>query len=110
MGHVHARSMYRSRRKEAKESLCDSLTILLSFKFEGVMGKILRWYVAQYVTLTHHEWKHCRGCLQRHPTTPQGQISIDEQKFARLFENVASFATCRNVACQSLIGYGAWLQ
>ncbi len=36
MGHVHAGSMYRSRRKEAKESLCDSLTILLSFESESV--------------------------------------------------------------------------
>jgi hypothetical protein len=32
MGHVHVGSMYRSRRKEAKESLCDSLTVLLSFE------------------------------------------------------------------------------
>jgi hypothetical protein len=39
MGHVHARSMYQSRRKEAKESLCDFLTILFSFEYGSVMGK-----------------------------------------------------------------------
>jgi len=42
MGHVHVKNMYRSKRKEAKESLCDSLTILPSFEFESVMGKISR--------------------------------------------------------------------
>jgi hypothetical protein len=42
MGHVHVGNMYRSKHKEAKESLCDSLTILLSFESESVMGKILR--------------------------------------------------------------------
>jgi hypothetical protein len=46
MGHVHARSMYGSRCKEVEESLCDSLTVLLSFESGGVMGKILRRYVA----------------------------------------------------------------
>jgi len=46
MGHVHAGSMYRSRHKEAKVSFCDSLTILLSFESENVMGKISRRYVA----------------------------------------------------------------
>jgi hypothetical protein len=45
MGHMHEGSMYRSRRKEAKESLCDSLTIMLSFESGSVMGKILRRYV-----------------------------------------------------------------
>jgi len=70
MGHVHIGSMYRLKRKEAKESLCDSLIVLLSFESGSVMGKISKQYVAQYVTSTHHEWKHCQGCLQRHPTTP----------------------------------------
>jgi len=63
MGHVHARSMYRSRRKKAKEYLRDSLTIMLSFESESVMGKILKRYVAQYAASTHHEWRHCRRCL-----------------------------------------------
>jgi len=42
MGHVHVGSMYQSRRKEAKESLCDSFTILFSFESGSVMGKILK--------------------------------------------------------------------
>jgi len=56
MGHVHVGSMYRSKRKEAKESLCDSFIVLLSFESESVMG--LRQYVARYTTSTHHEWRH----------------------------------------------------
>ncbi len=82
MGHMHAGSMYRSRRKKAKESLCDFLTILFSFESRSVMGKILRRYVTQYVASTHHKWRHCQGCLQQHPTTLQSQISVDEQRFA----------------------------
>jgi hypothetical protein len=105
MGHMDARNMYRSRRKEAKESLCDSLIVLLSFESESVMGKILKQYVARYTALTHHEWRHYLKCLQRHPTTSRSQINIDEQRLARLFGNAAYFATCRNVTCQSSIGY-----
>ncbi len=99
MGHVHARSMYRSRRKEAKESLCDSLTILLSFESGSVMGKILRRYVARYAASTHHKWRHYRRCLQRYPITARGQISLDEQRLAWLSRNAARFAACKNVAC-----------
>jgi hypothetical protein len=110
MGHVHARSMYQSRRKEAKESLCDFLTILFSFEYGSVMGKTSKWYVARYAALTHYEWRHCRGCLQRHPTIPRDQINVDKQRFARLFENAACFAAYRNATCQSLIGYRAWLR
>jgi hypothetical protein len=97
MGHVHAGNMYWSRRKEAKESLCDSLTIMLSFE-------------SGYAALTHHEWKHCWGCLQRHPTIPRGQIRVDKQRLARLSRNAARFAACKNATCQSSIGYGAWLR
>jgi hypothetical protein len=104
MGHVHAGNMYRSRCKEAKESLCDSLIVLLSFESGSVMGKILRRYVARYATLTHHKWRQCRGCLQQCPTTLRGQINIDEQKLARLFGNVVRFAACRNVVCEFSIG------
>jgi hypothetical protein len=64
MGHVHATSMYRSKRKKAKEFICDILIVLLSFESESVMGKISRRYVARYTSLTHHEWRHYRGCLQ----------------------------------------------
>ncbi len=66
-------------------------------------------YVAWYVASTHHEWRHYWGCLQQHPTTPWGQISVDKQRLARLFGNVARIVACRNATCQSLIGYGAWL-
>jgi hypothetical protein len=103
MGHVHVGNMYRSRRKEAKEFLCDSFNILLSFESKNVMGKILRRYVTQYTTSTHHEWRHYRRCLQRHPTTPRGQISVDEQKLAWLSKNAAHFVIWKNVVCQSAI-------
>ncbi len=63
MGHVHAESMYRSKCKEVKKSLCDSLIILFSFESESIMGKILRRYVARYAASMHHEWRHCQGCL-----------------------------------------------
>jgi hypothetical protein len=96
--------MYQSKRKEAKESLCDYLIVLLSFESENVMGKISRRYVVGYATSTHHEWRHYQKCLQRHPTTPRGQFSIDKQRLARLSENVARFSAYKNVACQSLIG------
>jgi len=55
-----------------------TLIILLSFESESVMGKILRRHVAPYTTLTHHEWRHYQGCLQRHLTTLRGQISVDK--------------------------------
>ncbi len=114
MGHMHAGNMYRSRGKEAKESFCDYLTILLSFESESVMGKILRRYVARYTTSTHLKWRHHRGCLQQHPTTPWGQINVDEQRLTRLFGNAACYAacfiTCKNVTCQSSIGCEAWLR
>jgi hypothetical protein len=110
MQHVHVRSMYQSRCKKAKESRCDSLTILLSFESWSVMGKISKRYVARYVASMHHEWRHCWGCLQRHPITPQGQISVDEQRLARLSRNATRVAAYRNVVCQSSISYKAWLQ
>jgi hypothetical protein len=110
MGHVHAGNMYRSTHKEAKEFLCDSLTILLSFESKSVMGKILRQYVARYVTSTHHEWRHRWRWLQWHPIIPRGQIKVDEQRLARLFENAARFVALKNAACQSSIGYGTWLR
>jgi hypothetical protein len=47
MGHLHVGSMYRSRCKEAKESLCDSLIVLISLESGSVMGKISRRYVAR---------------------------------------------------------------
>jgi hypothetical protein len=105
MGHVHAGSMYWSRCKEAKESLCDSFIVLLSFESGSVMGKISRWYVARYLASTHHEWRQCRWCLERHPITPRGQISINKQRFAQLFRNVVRFVAYKNVACESSIGY-----
>jgi hypothetical protein len=39
MGHVHAGSVYRPRRKKAKESLCDYLTVLFSFESGNVMER-----------------------------------------------------------------------
>ncbi len=78
MGHVHAGSMYRSKRKEAKESFCDYLIVLLSFASISVMGKISKRYVARYVASTYHEWRHCRGCLQQHPIILRGQINVNE--------------------------------
>jgi hypothetical protein len=42
MGHVHVGNMYRLRRKEVREFLCDSLIILLSIEIGSVMGKISR--------------------------------------------------------------------
>jgi len=107
MGHVHVGSMYRLRCKEVKESLCDFLTIFLSFESKNVKGKISRRYVARYVTSTHHKWRHYQGCLKRHPITFRGQINVDEQKLAGFFGNVAHFVAYKNAACQSLIGCGA---
>jgi hypothetical protein len=50
--------------------------------------------------ISHNTWHQCitnggtcQGCLQRHPTTPRGQISVDEQRLARLSGNAAHFVT-----------------
>jgi len=109
MGHMHGRNMYQSKRRKVKEYFCDYFIVLLSFESGSVMWKILRWYVAWYVASTHHELRHCWGCLQRHPITPQGQISVEEQRLAQLSGNVTRFTTYKDVVCQSLIGCGAWL-
>ncbi len=42
MGHVHVGSMYQLRHKEVKESLCDSLIILLSFESQKCYGKDIK--------------------------------------------------------------------
>jgi hypothetical protein len=107
MEHMHVRSMYQSRCKEAKESLCDSFTILLSFESRSVMGKISKWYVAQFVALTHHEWRHYQDAYNN--SLLEAKLALTNKSLHNFLK--MSFAlSLAKMLCQSSIGYKAWLR